>query len=195
MEAPGVLELVGDALEGQQNRVAAQDRSVEELIADLVALTEDPEAGPATSDDAAIQAAEKRLGVELPEELERVLRTQHAAAALGWHATEEFERADALGDELGKLLRVEGAAWRDAELLVEDLDGGSAAFPAGDLRSYLVLGRGILGDVILYDASASPKHACCRVIETPVIQDDTPTAYRDLHDWIATTWALQRAVD
>ena len=122
-------------------------------------------------------------------------RARNAIGALGWNSTPAIDRASSLGDELGKLFRVEGGDWRTREVLVEDLDGNAAAIPVGDFADYLVLGRDILGSVILYDASPKPKHECCRVVETPVIENDTPTAYVSMHDWLATAWALEKAVD
>ena len=195
VEMPGALDIVGAAIEGQWHRRAARDMRDEDLLAELIALAEDPELAGTAADDAAISETEARLGLDLPADLEAVLRAPGAIGALEWHEVDAIERADALGDELGQLLRVEGDDWRTRELLVEDLDGGSAEFPAGDLAGYLVLGRSVLGDVLLYDASPQPKHACCRLIETPVIRNDTPTAYASLHDWLATEWAMERAID
>lgn len=194
-EAPGVLDIVGVAVEGTWNRHAGSDRADDELLADIVALAEDPELAGDAADDAAIAAAESRLGVDLPPDFERVLRTPGAIGALEWYEPDRIERATSLGDELGGLLRVAGEGWRDRELLIEDLDGGSERIPAGDLAGYLVIGRSVLGDALLYDPSPNPKHACCVLVETPVIRNDTPTSYPGVHDWLVTEWALEKAID
>ena len=57
-EAPGVLDIVGVAVEGTWNRHAGSDRADDELLADIVALAEDPELAGDAADDAAIAAAE-----------------------------------------------------------------------------------------------------------------------------------------
>jgi hypothetical protein len=183
-----------DAIEGARLIVAARDRSDEDLVAGLVAVAEDPELAADTDDDASIAAAEARLALDLPAELEKILRMQAASGALGWYGAAGFERADSMGDELGAALHLDRAGWRDRSVRVENLDGVGDDIRASVLASYLVLGRSVLGELILYDASPEPRHACCRLVEVPLEAGDTATGYASVHDWLATMYGLHQAV-
>jgi len=195
-ESPGVGEMLGMmaevAVQGQWYRSEAKDMASEQMLADLVAWAEPP-ADSEAADAAAIAAAEQRLAVDLGADYEALLRTPGALKALNWLPPAELESVASLGDDLAKKLRVSGDGWRAERVLVESMDGDSERIPAGDFAGFVIVARPFLGGLVLYDPSPTPKHECCRIIETPVLRSDTPTSYLSVHDWLVTEWALEKA--
>lgn len=194
--SPGVAEMLGTmaevAVQGQWYRSEARDMTGEQMLADLVAWA-DPPAGTEAADAAAIAAAEQRLGVDFGSDYEALLRTPGALQAIDWLPPARLEGAGSLGDELAKKLRLSGDGWRAEHVLVESMDGDSERIPAGDFAGFVIVARPFLGGLVLYDPAPTPKHECCRIVETPVLRSDTPTSYTSVHDWLVTEWALEKA--
>jgi hypothetical protein len=177
---------------GQYYLRRARDVATPELLAALAAA--DADADPTPLEPGALAQAEAALGVPLPADLREVLALPAAWRGFGWSDPGDYAWAKhRFGDALGERLNLAGADWRTREIVVENFHGDAFRLPAGALEHYVVIGENeFFDDLVLYDPSEPPRHACCRLLETPVLASDTVSAYASVRDYLEVAWAMHQ---
>jgi hypothetical protein len=188
--------IVEGANRGEAYRAQAKDRPLAQLLA--ATIERELRAGqPRQALSAAqLEALRRRVGVDVPADLARVLQTPGAWQALGWSDPAKIDRAETLGDQLADKLEAHGRDWRRQAIEVSDDDGAEFRIPAGDFGSYLVVSqRPEFGNLVLIDPSPRPKHPCCVVVETTMFAGSSHDAFPSLREYVESEWALGAAVE
>lgn len=161
----------------------AKTRSLEALLADIIATADWAPAPPAGVSESQLQAAAERLGMPLPQPLAELYRRHDGVAAL---ALDPIEQVRVVGTSLDAWFALFDSPTLEVELVGID-DGPAQTLDIAALSTWLQIGGDEEGPALLFNPGAAGQ--AMQILD---MDGDWPSGYRSVREWLESRWIAEQ---